>query len=78
MAFNVFFFSDESMHKIYESGGNNDFAGQFAQMIYSTIISQLLQVFINFLTMTDINYYQLKELKRDNNINGKKGISIIR
>ena len=47
-------------------------------MIYSTIISQLLQVFINFLTMTDINYYQLKELKRDNNINGKKGISIIR
>ena len=46
-------------------------------MIYSTIISQLLQVFINFLTMTDIHYYQLKELKRDNNINGKKGISII-
>ena len=78
MAFNVFFFSDESMHKIYESGGDSNFVGQFAQMIYSTIISQLLQVFINFLTMTDINYYQLKELKRDNNINGKKGISIIR
>ena len=66
MAFNVFFFSDESMHNMYESGGEYDFVGQFAQMVYSTIISQILQIFVNYLTMTDIHYYQLKELKKDN------------
>ena len=64
MALNVFFFSDESMHKIYISGGENDCTGQLAQMIYSTIISQILQIFINYLTMTDIHYYQLKALKK--------------
>ena len=78
MAFNVFFFSDESMHNIYESGGEHDWIGQFAQMVYSTIISQLLQIFVNYLTMTDINYYQLKELKKDNNINSKKTLSVIK
>ena len=78
MAFNVFFFSDESMHKMYETGGEYDFVGQFAQMVYSTIISQILQIFINYLTMSDIHYYQLKELKKDNNINNKKAISIIK
>ena len=78
MAFNVFFFSDESMHKMYETGGEYDFVGQFAQMVYSTIISQILQIFINYLTMSDIHYYQLKELKNDNNINSKKAISIIK
>ena len=78
MAFNVFFFSDESMHNMYESGGEYDFAGQFAQMVYSTMISQLLQIFVNFLTMTDIDYYKLKELKKDNNLNGKEALSVIK
>ena len=64
MAFNVFFFSDESMHNMYECGGEYDFVGKFAQMVYSTIISQILQIFVNYLTMTDIHYYRLKELKK--------------
>jgi len=54
MAFNVIFFSDESMHNVYASGGSYDFIGQLIQMIYSTIVSQVLQVFINFLSLTDI------------------------
>ena len=78
MAFNVFFFSDESMHKTYESGGKYDWIGQLAQMVYSTIISQILQTFINYLTMTDIHYYELKGLKKDNNINSKKALSVIK
>ena len=78
MAFNVFFFSDESMHKTYETGGENDWLGQLAQMVYSTIISQILQTFINYLTMTDIHYYELKELKKDNKINSKEALSVIK
>ena len=74
----AFFFSDESMHDIYVSGGETGWTGQFAQMVYSTIISQLLQIFINYLTMTDIHYYQLKELKKENNINSKKALFVIK
>ena len=77
MAFNVFFFSDESMHNIYTSGGEHDFIGQLAQMIYSTVISQILQIIINYLTMTDIPYYKIKELIKDKNINKKQTISIM-
>ena len=47
-------------------------------MVYSTIISQILQIFVNYLTMTDIHYYQLKELKKDNNINSKEALSVIK
>ena len=78
MAFNVFFFADESMHRRYENGGGYGFSDQFAQMVYSTIISQILQIVVNYLTMTDIHYYQLKELKKNNNINGKEALSIIK
>ena len=69
MAFNVFFFSDESMHNIYLNGGKHDFINQLAQMIYSTIASQILQVFINYLTMTDITYYTIKELINKKHMN---------
>ena len=53
------------MHNIYTSGGEHDFFGQLVQMKYSTIVSQVLQIFINYLTMTDIHYYQIKELKKN-------------
>ena len=78
MAFNVFFFSDESMHKTYETGGEHDWLGHLAQIVIATIISQILQVFVNFLTMTDIHYYELKALKRENKINSKEAVSVIK
>ena len=79
MAFNVFFFSDESMHNIYTSGGEHDFIGQLAQMVYSTIVSQVLQIFINYLTMSDIHYYQIKELSKEKKkINSKEIQSVIK
>jgi len=71
MAFNVFFFSDESMHNIYINRGKYDYIGQLAQMIYSTIVSQVLQIIINYLTMTDIHYYKIKEYMKEKNINQK-------
>ena len=78
MAFNVFFFSDESMHKLYTSGGENDFVGQIAQMVYSTIISQLLQIYVEYLIMTDSQYYYLKKLKKNSKLNKKLSLSIIK
>ena len=71
MALNVFFFSDDSMHNLYESQGEYNFIDSIIQMIYSTIVSQLLQVFLNYLTMTDIQYYKIKEMKNDITIKNK-------
>ena len=77
MAFNVFFFSDESMHNVYLNAGKHDFINQLAQMIYSTIASQILQVFINYLTMTDITYYTIKELINKRHMNRKRIKSVM-
>ena len=76
MALNVFFFSDDSMHNLYVSEGSFDFFDQIVQMIYSTIVSQILGIFLNYLTMTDILYYDIKRLKKDA-INKSKVLSII-
>ena len=74
MTLNMFFFSDDSMHNLYKSGGKFNFFEQLFQMIISTLVSQLLQIFLNYLTMTDILYYQIKSLKK-NEINKEKVIA---
>ena len=69
MAFNVFFFSDDSMHKIYISYGKYDFLQQIPQIIYSTIASNIIEVFLCFLCMTDRYFYQIKKIKNKKNKN---------
>ena len=64
MAMNVLFFSDDSMHKIYLNYGKYDFVQQILQILYSTAISQLLEVFLCFLSLTDKYFYQIKSLKK--------------
>ena len=68
MAMNVLFFSDDSMHKIYLNYGKYDFVQQIPQILYSTAISQLLEVFLCFLSLTDKYFYQIKSLKNDKHI----------
>ena len=77
MALNAFFFSDESMHNIYISGGEFNFFDQITQMVLVTLVSQLLQIFLNFLTMTDIHYYSIKNIPK-NELNKKKIVSVIK
>ena len=61
MALNVFFFSDDSMHKLFLNYGKYDFIQQIPQITYSTIISQLIEIFLCFLCLTDKYIYQIKE-----------------
>jgi hypothetical protein len=62
MAFNVFFFSDDSMHKLFLNYGKYDFFQQIPQIVYSTIISQLIEIFLCFLSLTDKHIYKIKEI----------------
>ena len=76
MALNVFFFSDDSMHKLFLNYGKYDFFQQIPQIVYSTIISQLIEVFLCFLSLTDKHIYQIKSVLRAANTN--KIIKIIK
>ena len=63
MCLNVFFFSDETMHIMYLDYGKYNFVQQIPQILYSAIVSQLLDLLLCYLSLTDIDYYQIKNLE---------------
>ena len=65
MVLNVFFFSDESMHKIFLSYGKYDFVQKIPQIIYTTLISQLIEVFLCYLSLTDKHIYNIKRARNN-------------
>jgi hypothetical protein len=67
MVLNVFFFSDETMHKMYLDYGKYNFIQQIPQILYSTIVSNLIEVFLCYLSLTDKHYYEMKKISNDNN-----------
>ena len=62
MALNVFFFSDDTMHKMFLDYGKYNFFQQIPQILYSTIVSQLIDIILCYLSLTDKYYYYLKKL----------------
>ena len=62
MALNVFFFADETMHKMFLDYGKYNFLQQIPQIIYSKLVSQLIEVFLCYLSMTDKYFYEIKNL----------------
>ena len=64
MAMNVFFFADEIMHKMFLDYGKYNIIQQIPQILYSTEVSQIIEIFICYLSLTDKYYYQIKESKR--------------
>ena len=65
MAMNVFFFSDETMHKMFLDYGKYNFIQQIPQIFYSTLVSKLLETFLCYLSMTDKHYYEIKDYKKN-------------
>ena len=63
IAMNVFFFTEEIMNKIYKNYGKWNIIENIPQIIYSFLISQAVQIFISFLTLTDKHYFLIKRLK---------------
>ena len=66
IAMNVFFFSDATMHKIFLDYGKYNFVQQIPQILYSSIISQIIEVFLCFLSLTDKHIYEIKGLNIQN------------
>ena len=57
------FYSDETMHKIYTEKGAFDFTYQLPQMIYSFIISSILEIALGFLGLYEGNIIEIKNTK---------------
>ena len=52
---NCFFFSDDSMHKIYVSFGKYKIINEIPQMIYSILISSTINAFMKFISLSGKN-----------------------
>ena len=75
MALDALFFSNDAMHDIYVTGGSYGFGNHFTQMVLTIIIYEPLQILLNFLTFTDIDYYKIKA--RKDTITQKEVVGII-
>ena len=66
---NALFFNDETMHKIYEDKGTFNFVYQLPQIIYSYLISYILNILLNLLAISEDDIINFKQIKT--NIRGK-------
>ena len=60
---NVLFFFDDSMHKIYLNYGKYDFIQQIPQIVYSSIISFIIDFTALFLILTQKQMLEIMKLK---------------
>ena len=63
ISINALFFNDSTMHKIYVDQGSFNFIYQLPQIIYSTIISSVLNMLIQLLGLTEENILKFKNVK---------------
>ena len=78
MAMNVVFFFDSSMHKIYLDYGKYNFITQIPQILYSSIVSLIIEILIGILSYTDKNIYQIRQLTEINNVVVNKVLKAIK
>ena len=64
---NGFFFNDNTMHKIYKGKGKINIINQIPQILYSTMVSSVIQIILKTLSLSEKNILGLKEIK-DNKI----------
>ena len=58
---NGFFFSDNTMHKVYKDNGKFDIIFQIPQIFYSSIISSVANVLLKNLSLSENSILQLKK-----------------
>jgi len=60
---NALFFNDKTLHKIYEDQGNFNFIYQIPNILYSSLITSFINSIIKFLSLTEKNILELKDVK---------------
>ena len=65
---NALFFTDKTMHKIMLTGGKFDFIYQLPKIAYSTVISIVVGMIINFFALSQNNLIEIKNVKKRKNL----------
>ena len=60
---NALFFNDNTMHKIYTDEGDFNFIYQIPKIIYSSLISAVITIFIKYLSLSEKNIIEIKSEK---------------
>ena len=60
---NAFFFTDKTMHKIYEDKGVFNFLYQLPQILYSTLISSVINIIIKYFALSEKSIINLKTIR---------------
>ena len=72
---NSFFFTDKTMHKVTIDNGKYDFIFQIPQILYSTIISTVINLILKKLSLSEL---EILSIKREQNLeNALKKAKII-
>ncbi len=66
-----FFFSDETMHKVFENNGEFNIIYQIPQILYSSIVSMITNILLKFLCLSEKSILDLKKEKSMKTISGK-------
>ena len=61
---NGFFFSDKTMHKIYEDKGVVNYLYQIAEILYTTVISSVITLVLRKLSLIEDNILEIKKQKK--------------
>ena len=70
---NALFFTDGTFHEIYTDKGSFDFIYQVPQIIYSSLISIILNAIMKYLSLSQKNILDLKHEKNMNILKSKGG-----
>ena len=70
-AINTLFFTDDTMHKIYEDKGVFNFIYQLPQIIYSSLLPYIFTIPLEKLSLTEETIIELKEIKENKEFNEK-------
>ena len=76
MTMNGLFFVHESMHKKYTQGEDFTFVQKLPQILFTLIVSHVLEVLLCYLSMTDVHFYEIKSLPKSQK-NGDKIVDIL-
>ena len=73
LSINALFFNDETMHNIYKDEGSYDPTYQIVQIIYSSLISNIISTLIKYFSLSENEVLDLKEeLRKNSNMINKK------
>lgn len=73
---NALFFSDDTMHQIYVDEGSYNFLYQLPKIIYSSLISAIINFIIKYLSSPEKEVIEIKNVKSKKNIDSKANKNI--